>query len=195
MKMKLFAMAIATVASTFAFAKDGKGFLFTPYVYYEMGTNAATLTAGTDAGAKSTAIPVGARIGYGWDKFWLAADVSMQMSGKEKADAGGSDYDMARTSMGLDLGWMFGKFGLWLNYGFSDSTKYSSSGSDTTFTGTSYGLGMSYALAAKVNLDLNYKLYSYKKIKDNSGNEADVSAAYSKYDASSIFLGFSFPLM
>lgn len=195
MKLKMMAVAIATVASSFAFAKDGKGFLFTPYLHYEMGTLKATTVGSADASGTSTGIPVGAQIGYGWDKFWMAADVSMLMSGKGKGDAAGSvEADITRTAMGLDLGWKFGKFNLWLNYTASNSTKYSASGSDTTYTGTGYGLGMSYQIASKVAIDLGYQMTSFSKL-ENSGVSVDVSSVYSTYTPTAITLGVSFPLM
>lgn len=190
-------MRILVVAlfSLVCISAHAAGILFEPYAKYEMGSFQDTV-AGVTPQWNTTGYGAGARVGFGFDHIFIAADYAGKFGGKSTGNGGGatdSDSDTA-TQIGADLGFRFERLRAWVGYNFVDNETSETAGVKATAEGTGYKLGVGYNLGFHVALNAEYVMSTFTKSKDNNGNETDLSSAgVSDAKGHAVVLSLSFP--
>jgi len=171
------------------------GALVEPFLGYDQSTLSAKDLSGNDMGAKNSGLDYGARLGYRLDNgVWFAGEYAAGSGDSKSNVAGTADSTYTRSSMGAVVGFDHNQFRFWGGYGLSDKLiAKSAAGSETTFTGSNYKVGVGFKAMPWMSVNFEYIVPSYTKFDSGSG-EADVSTVFSEFNSTSACLTLSFPI-
>lgn len=183
------------------------GLLLEPYLGYSISSTELILGSGSGTGADgvtlkfdNTGTVLGGRVGMTIPMFFFAIDASaLTGTAKYKSSSDSTYTSVDQTLNGTTLALVGGVnlliFRAYAGYGFLTETKFSASGTDATYKGTTMKVGASFTGLPLVALNLEYFQDSYSKVKLSSGDfDLKSSGIYKDFKTSGILFSVSLPL-
>lgn len=184
--MKVRNLLLAVAGMFFISATASAGILLDPYVGFGAGKGKFTSPAASEFDLGGTEI--GARVAYSIPLFFFGADYVM-VSGKTKVSSGaGVDSDLSANALYLMVGAHIPLLRGYLGYSVMGSSTIKSSGTETTYTGSSMKVGVGFTGLPFIALNLEYYRDTFNKFK-NATTDGTADGTSDSY-----FLTVSLPL-
>jgi hypothetical protein len=214
--MKKLILLTTILASSFAFAYRGPaaassgggssgkawGFYFEPYAGYEFGNYAAKdppAFGTTTYSGYSTATIVGGKLGLNYHNWFLGADASTLIGGKQSYSDSTQARDLiTRDLLAANLGYRFGRAKIWAITFISNKYEERNDVAGASFNDYSgsggIGLGLGYQFANHMAFNLEYHSYNMDTVDaTNGGYKGPMSGQYINFSQKVYIMSLSFP--